>query len=435
MSLFFDSLLALQKSTGLSFILLSILTGLAVIIILSTFVTAVSDLLSSIPTLRKNKRKLAAVSISILFCVMFVSYSYNYIFRSAPILSLANNDIKVQNTLYFEWQFDKSGVEKKKIEYIVDINNKSINKKKTTAPIIENNFATDEVGELDIQVSVLLNGKIYSKSKVLTVKHYKTTLDKIRHTKEMVVGVYNDPLEGAFSYHDNKGNNRGFDIDLIRLIAENLFLEGLSGEDLETFTKSSKKGDINIIFKYHKWADLMKAVGSGNIDLAIASITIRKDREKKYHIIFSEPYIETTLAAIGTEGSISKFEEKHFNELKFGMAENTTSYIFYTDVLMAKYNLTENNRQSFEHNKPLFAALCNAEIDIVFYDYIRTKRELEKHPNWRRISINPDQFNIDPERYGIVINKNDINLKNKIDAILRKKDPEIRSIKNKYKLN
>ena len=61
MSLFFESLLSLQKSTGLSFIPLSILISVTVIIILATFVKAVSDLLSAIPTLRKNKGTTAEV--------------------------------------------------------------------------------------------------------------------------------------------------------------------------------------------------------------------------------------------------------------------------------------------------------------------------------------------------------------------------------------
>lgn len=432
MNLYFDSLLALQKSTGLSFIPLTIIITIAVIIILATFFKAVSDLLSAIPTLLKHKGKLAVVSISIFFSTMFVSYSYDYVFRPTPYLSLP--DINVQNTLYFEWQFDKSGIEDKKIEYLVDITNKSKNKKITTAPMIDNNTSTDEVGELDIQVSVLFDGQIYSKSKTHTVKHYKRTLDKIKHTREMVVGIYNDSSEGTFCYKDEKGKTRGFDIDLIQLIADNLFLEDLPGGDPATLLKSSKKDDINVIFKYHKWVDLMKVVGDGNIDLAIASITIRKDREKEHKIIFSEPYLDTTLAAIGTVGCISKFEENRFNELKFGVVEKTTSDIFYTDVLMAKFKITEHNRYVFEHNRPLFAALDNAEIDIVLYDYIRAKTELEKHPSWQRFSIDPDQFKIEPERYGIVINKNDLNLKFKIDAILKNKELDIYLIKKKYKL-
>ena len=102
--------------------------------------------------------------------------------------------------------------------------------------------------------------------------------------------VLNVGCEGAFApftYIDNDGNITGFDIDLIKVI----------GEDLGYEVK------INVL----PFDGLIPSLKLGNIDLIISGFTISEERAKQ--VAFTDPYYKSGISAIIRRADKDKYQK------------------------------------------------------------------------------------------------------------------------------
>ena len=116
-------------------------------------------------------------------------------------------------------------------------------------------------------------------SEAIEVTQYDSVYDRIKARGEANVYVSNSQDQDVFKWGD-----RGFDIDLTRLILSDL---------------SARMGrDVRLVLTAIDWDNLLAEAGNGAGDFTISSITKKAWREKKFPIQFSDPYFCTTHALI-----------------------------------------------------------------------------------------------------------------------------------------
>ncbi|MGM0951799.1 MAG: transporter substrate-binding domain-containing protein [Pseudomonadota bacterium] len=166
--------------------------------------------------------------------------------------------------------------------------------------------------------------------------------------------VVTDPSFVPFEMMDQEtGEMIGFDMEIIAEVADR------AGFDYDLNTM-----DFN---------GIIPALQTGNVDIAIAGITITEEREEI--VDFSDPYYDSGLRILVREGSdieeLSDLEGK-----KVGTKIGSTSYDYLTD------NLDENDGVTpYPGSSDMYMALMSRSIDAVFYDapnvgyFARTKGE------------------------------------------------------------
>ncbi|SFM97929.1 transporter substrate-binding domain-containing protein [Marinobacter pelagius] len=166
--------------------------------------------------------------------------------------------------------------------------------------------------------------------------------------------VVTDPSFVPFEMMDQEtGEMIGFDMEIIAEVAKRAGFE----YDLQTM-------DFN---------GIIPALQTGNVDIAIAGITITEEREQI--VDFSDPYYDSGLRILVREGSdmeeLSDLEGK-----KVGTKIGSTSY----DYLMANLE-ADDGVTPYPGSSDMYMALMSRAIDAVFYDapnvgyFARTKGE------------------------------------------------------------
>jgi len=430
--------------------ILFVIVGTTIIIIaIAKFSKSLLDLVVSIHELVKSK----AFSIIFITLTAGLIYTVYYFYNSSnvpePKISVVGDcekkdplyldwgdcveedslyvewgDFVVKDSLYVEWEFNDKYYSPQTIRYevkVYDEDGKLIWKKITPTK----NIVIKNTGKIALQVNAISSGEVISESKIKRVEYYNNTLEKIRKTKTLSVGIHTDFTEGKFSFTDEYGNYIGFNIDLSQLIAEQLKTSSF----LDT-------GQLKVRYKYFVWPDAIASPKRSDIDIAIANISIVKDREKNFGILFSEPYFETTLGMIGTRQALEQFNNRSIRDLRIGAIKDTTAEMFYFNTLVGQHKLAiKENLTSYKDNITMFSELSNNEIDLVLYDYIRGIVEVENNTAWALEAVSIEEFGVLPEMYGITINNEDPDLKNYLDKIILNNTNEITSLKTKYKIN
>lgn len=167
--------------------------------------------------------------------------------------------------------------------------------------------------------------------------------------------VVTDPSFVPFEMMDQEtGEMIGFDMEIIREVADRAGFE----IDLNTM-------DFN---------GIIPALQTGNVDIAIAGITITEEREEI--VDFSDPYYDSGLRILVRKSEDSVTELDDLEGKKIGTKIGSTSY----DYLTA--NIDENDGVTpYPGSSDMYMALMSRAIDAVFYDapnvgyFARTKGE------------------------------------------------------------
>ncbi|NWN91069.1 transporter substrate-binding domain-containing protein [Marinobacter adhaerens] len=167
--------------------------------------------------------------------------------------------------------------------------------------------------------------------------------------------VVTDPSFVPFEMMDEEsGEMIGFDMEIIAEVAER------AGFDYKLNTM-----DFN---------GIIPALQTGNVDIAIAGITITDEREKI--VDFSDPYYDSGLRILVRNNNDEVTEMSDLEGLKVGTKIGSTSY----DYL--KKNLDENDGVTpYPGSSDMYMALMSRAVDAVFYDspnvgyFARTKGE------------------------------------------------------------
>ena len=189
--------------------------------------------------------------------------------------------------------------------------------------------------------------KTLSASLALTVAAGTVSAETLR--------VVTDPSFVPFEMMDQEtGEMIGFDMEIIREVADRAGFE----IDLNTM-------DFN---------GIIPALQTGNVDIAIAGITITEEREEI--VDFSDPYYDSGLRILVREGNSEVSEFDDLDGKKIGTKIGSTSYDYLVKNLEANDGVTP-----YPGSSDMYMALMSRAIDAVFYDapnvgyFARTKGE------------------------------------------------------------
>ena len=170
-------------------------------------------------------------------------------------------------------------------------------------------------------------------------------LDQIRAKGTIVIAT-----EGTWSpwtFHDEKGNLTGYDIELGRLIAKHL---GVKPQFVEG-----------------KWDGLLAGISSGRYDIMINGVDITPEREKAFSLTEPYAYNKTVVVTRTSDTAIQSMQD-----LKGKVTANTISstYAEVAERYGAKVTGVDDLNQTFEL---LLSGRIDATLnaEVVFYDYKR----------------------------------------------------------------
>lgn len=127
------------------------------------------------------------------------------------------------------------------------------------------------------------NDNVLATSDVGYFELYENSIDRIRSTGSIRVGVACS-VEGEFAYFDKEhGHLTGYDIELTRWLAPLLFPEN---------------PNVRPVFIAYNWNRLLDSVRRNEVDFIISTITITPDREEEYGLKFTHPYYKTSQACV-----------------------------------------------------------------------------------------------------------------------------------------
>ena len=208
-----------------------------------------------------------------------------------------------------------------------------------------------------------------------------------------------------YEYVEGDGNFAGIDIEIAKMIAEELGLE-LEIQDME-------------------FASLLTAVQSGKADMVLAGLTVTEER--KQNVNFSTSYAKGVQSVIVKEDS----EIKSIDDIlghKVGVQSSTTGHI-YAATTPEKGGFGEENVIDFPKGADAVQALISGKVDCVITDDNPAKEYIKANAG---LKLLPTAYT--EEDYAIAFSKDNEDLLAKVNDILAKKtaDGTIQGILDKY---
>ena len=146
------------------------------------------------------------------------------------------------------------------------------------------------------------------------------------------------------------------------------------GFDMEIIAEVAQRAGFDYKLNTMDFNGIIPALQTGNVDIAIAGITITEEREKI--VDFSDPYYDSGLRILVRQDNNDVTEITDLEGLKIGSKIGSTSYDFL------KKNLDENDGVTpYPGSADMYMALMSGAVDAVFYDapnvgyFARTKGE------------------------------------------------------------
>ncbi|MBS3804096.1 MAG: transporter substrate-binding domain-containing protein [Oleiphilaceae bacterium] len=186
--------------------------------------------------------------------------------------------------------------------------------------------------------------------------------------------VATDPSFVPFEMLDpESGEMIGFDMDIIAEVAER------AGFDYNLTTM-----DFN---------GIIPALQTGNVDIAIAGITITEEREKI--VDFSDPYYDSGLRILvrANNNDIKEFEDLEGKDI--GTKIGSTSYDYLTEKLEEDDGVTP-----YPGSSDMYMALMAGNVEAVFYDAPNVGYFASTNGNGRVKTVGPLY---EGQQYGIAL--------------------------------
>lgn len=216
---------------------------------------------------------------------------------------------------------------------------------------------------------------------------------------ELKVGT--DATYEPFETIDENGNYVGFDMDLIRMVAEEMGME----------LKLMNVG----------WDGIIPGLMNGNYDCLISSMTITEDRKKQ--IDFSTPYFVTQQAMVVKEDNITITHAEDLIGKTIAVQNGTTGDLYASEIQNVKM-------KRFDTNPLALQELINNNADVAVMDDMVAFSAVKKFPGLKVIVITEAE----KEEYGIGVKK-DNELLEKINNALEtlKKNGKLAELEQKYR--
>ena len=199
-----------------------------------------------------------------------------------------------------------------------------------------------------------------------------------------VVGT--DAAYAPFESQNEKGEIVGFDIDVVSAIAQ--------------------KAGIEVKFVNTPWEGIFNALGQGDRDLLVSSITITDERRQTMD--FSDPYFDANqLIAVKADAKVAHFDD--LKPLKVGVQTGTTG-----DEAVAKLQGKNSaNIKRFESTPLALKELEAGGVDAVVADNGVVINYVANNSGSKFKTVSDAAFV--PEHYGIAVKKGNAELLAKLN--------------------
>jgi polar amino acid transport system substrate-binding protein len=212
-------------------------------------------------------------------------------------------------------------------------------------------------------------------------------LNQVIKRNKLVVGMEVEYF--PFEYANEKGEPVGFDVDIAKLIAQEMGV-GIEIKDME-------------------WTGLIPSLQSGKIDLIISGMTRTLIRAKT--VSFSNPYFETglcVLLSVKKAADVKDVQELNAAERIIAVKTGTTGDLI-TGKLFAKAQI---NR--FKDETACVREVVTGRADAFLYDQISVAKHHKENPDTTRAMLQP--FTHEP--FAIAIRKGDPEFLNWLNMFL-----------------
>lgn len=214
-------------------------------------------------------------------------------------------------------------------------------------------------------------------------------------TKEKIV-VGTDAAYAPFEYIDTKGDIAGWDIELIKKMAE------LGGFEIE--------------LRNLPWDTLFQEVKNGGVDAAISAITITDERKQTYD--FTEPYfVANQLVLVKEDSPIQTFQD--LKNAKYVGVQNATTGHYVVQELLGK---TSPKIKSYESTPLAIQDMLNGGSDAVVADNAVVLEYVKNNPNVKFRTIDDPSF--EKEYYGLMVKKGNQKVLDTLNNALQKAKAE-----------
>ncbi len=133
------------------------------------------------------------------------------------------------------------------------------------------------------------------------------------------------------------------------------------GFDMEILAEVAQRAGFDYKLQTMDFNGIIPALQIGNVDMAIAGITITEEREQI--VDFSDPYYDSGLRILVRESNDDVHELKDLEGAKIGTKIGSTSYDFLVS------NLADNDGVTpYPGSSDMYMALMSRAVDAVFYD-------------------------------------------------------------------
>ncbi len=202
----------------------------------------------------------------------------------------------------------------------------------------------------------------------------------------LIIGT--DATYPPFEFKDEHGEFSGVSIDLGKALADYL------GRPVE--------------FRNIAFDGLLAAIPTGNVDIAISSMTATEERRKSFD--FSDPYANTSICLLLPKASTLKSVE----ELKQGKRRVVVK-IATTGEQWARQNLPEASIVALDSDPACVMEVSKGSADAWVYDQISVMNYQQRNPETTRALLAP----IREEHWAIALRHGQDDLKARINAFLK----------------
>ena len=212
-------------------------------------------------------------------------------------------------------------------------------------------------------------------------------LNQVIKRNKLVVGMEVEYF--PFEYANEKGEPVGFDVDIAKLIAQELGA-GIEIKDME-------------------WTGLIPSLQSGKIDLIISGMTRTLARSKT--VTFTNPYFETGLCVLLSQKKapdVKDVQELNAPDRIIAVKTGTTGDLI-TGKLFPKAQI---NR--FKDETACVREVVTGRADVFLYDQISIAKHHKENPDTTRAILKPFTF----EPFAIAIRKGDLDFLNWLNLFL-----------------
>jgi len=202
--------------------------------------------------------------------------------------------------------------------------------------------------------------------------------------RALVVGT--DAAYAPFESQNEKGEIVGFDIDVVKAVAQ--------------------KAGLEVKFVNTPWEGIFNALKQGDRDLLVSSITITDER--KQTMDFSAPYFDAhQLIAVRADSKVTRFDD--LKTLKVGVQTGTTG----DEAISKLQGKTSTNIKRFESTPLALSELQTGGIDAVVADNGVVVNHVKNNGGDKFRTVNDPAFT--PEQYGIAVKKGNAELLAKLN--------------------